>query len=131
MAADQERERATVKTYVSPAMKDEWVEHADELDMSQSEFVKAMVQAGRRKIDPGHEEAGSSAAADDTPGGSGSKELVLGLLDAESYLSWDELVERLTDDIEDRLDDALEELQAENRVVYSGRNGGYTLTEDA
>ena len=35
----------------------------------------------------------------------------------------------LTDDIEDRLESTLQELQSKGRVVYSGRHGGYTLAE--
>ena len=53
------------------------------------------------------------------------REAVLDALDDGPY-SWDELVERMTDDIEAQLDAALDGLQESNQVRYSGRKGGYT-----
>jgi len=50
------------------------------------------------------------------------------LLSTDTY-SWDELLEAVSDDIESRLDEALEELQANNRIRYSGRHGGYTVVD--
>jgi hypothetical protein len=122
MAGDDER--AVVKTYVPRYQKEAWVEHAEELDMSQSEFVRTMVQAGRSDLalDPPEQES-----PDATPGGDGLEDRVLALLREADYLAWDELLARLTGDIEDRLDDALADLQAENLVQYSGRRGGYTV----
>ena len=51
MAADGE-ERTSVRTYVPEYQKEAWAAHADELDMSQSEFVRTMVQAGRSGFEP-------------------------------------------------------------------------------
>ncbi|WP_458209015.1 DUF5805 domain-containing protein [Haladaptatus sp. NG-SE-30] len=122
--ADDGTERAVVKTYIPEYQKDEWQAHADELDMSQSEFLRAMVQAGRRgfeidRVQPPEE--GSNPRGDDL------ETRLLDLLDSEDHLSWDELVERLAGDFEDRLDEALGTLQENNRVQYSGRHGGYAL----
>jgi hypothetical protein len=36
----------------------------------------------------------------------------------------------LTDDIEDRLDEVLDDLQEENRIKHSGRHGGYRVVDD-
>jgi hypothetical protein len=107
--------------------------------MSQSEFVKTMVQAGRRgfgvreasETETGEGSIEKSVEAgfpDSDPGGSDLEERVLAILD-EGSRSWEELVDRMTGDLEERLDAALEELQRENRVRYSGREGGYTRTE--
>jgi hypothetical protein len=63
------------------------------------------------------------------PGGQDLEEHVLDVLGSEGALAWDDLLETLTEDIEDRLDEALDELQSDNRVKYSGREGGYTLAE--
>jgi len=41
-------DRRSVKTYVPEDQKAIWQDHADDLGMSQSEFVRTMVQAGRR-----------------------------------------------------------------------------------
>ena len=127
MSADGvDTERATVKTYVPVYQKAEWQAHADDLDMTQSEFVRTMVQAGRRQFDLDPVEAEDSGP---DPGGQGLEEHVLDVLGSEGALAWDDLLETLTEDIEDRLDEALDELQSDNRVKYSGREGGYTLAE--
>lgn len=126
MADSQDTSRTAVKTYVPAYQKAEWQDHADDLDMSQSEFLRTMVQAGRRGFQGGTEEPGSPDA---DPGGNGLETRLLELLSADTY-TWDELLEAVSDDIESRLDETLEELQAENRVRYSGRHGGYTIVGD-
>jgi|AntDeeMinimDraft_4_1070355.scaffolds.fasta_scaffold00474_18 hypothetical protein len=125
MSDSADTSKTAVKTYVPAYQKAEWESHADELDMSQSEFVRTMVQAGRRGFESGSAEPDSS---DPDPGGSGLETQVLELLSTDTY-SWDELLEAVADDIESRLDETLEELQSENRVRYSGRHGGYTTTD--
>lgn len=123
MTASTDTDRKVVKTYIPAYQKEQWREHADELGMNQSEFVKAMVQAGRRGFTlTNPDEPGSG---DETPGGNPFEDRVLGVL-GEEYCSWDELVEQLAGDIEDQLESTLQHLQRENRVHYSGRHGGYT-----
>ncbi|TYL37105.1 hypothetical protein CV102_19000 [Natronococcus pandeyae] len=126
MADSADTSRTAVKTYVPAYQKDEWQSHADDLEMSQSEFVRTMVQAGRRGFETDHEEPGSPDA---NPGGNALETQVLNLLSSDTY-SWEELLEAVSGDIESRLDDTLEELQADNRIRYSGRHGGYTTLED-
>ena len=132
--------RTTVRTYVPAYQREEWDDHADELDMSRSEFVRTMVQAGRRGFldeadpDPPDSEGGTDdpvqgGSPDANPGGSPLEEQVLAVLSESEYLSWDELLAALTDDLEAQLESTLQELQAEGRVTYSGRNGGYTTDE--
>ncbi|UPV73778.1 DUF5805 domain-containing protein [Halorussus limi] len=135
MSDDADTDRAVVKTFVPTYQKDEWKRHADDLDMSQSEFVRTMVQAGRRGfgLESGAGESanraeGPSDAPD--PRGDGLETRLLDLLNSDEYLSWDRLVEELAGDFEDRLEETLQELQNENRVQYSGRRGGYTVTND-
>ncbi|WP_101297307.1 DUF5805 domain-containing protein [Halegenticoccus soli] len=126
MADADETELTAVKTYVPTYQKAAWKEHADRLDMSQSEFLRTMVQAGRRgfELDPAE---GRSEHA--TPGGEGLEDRVLAILSERGALSWDELVDALSGDLEDRLDEALSRLQDENRLRYSGRDGGYVRTD--
>jgi hypothetical protein len=132
-------ERVSVQTYVSSNQCELWREEADELDMSQAEYVRSMVQAGRRSFDlntdGGSLNAESSRGAepgspDATPGGDALKERVLEVLREEEFADWDELVAGVTDDIEERLDRALEELQADDRVRHTGHRGGYTVVDD-
>ncbi|WP_276271778.1 DUF5805 domain-containing protein [Haloarcula litorea] len=140
MATDGDAtEQTSVKTYVPAYQKAEWADHADELDMSQSEFVRTMVQAGRSGFEPVDSvtEGGSDQPAEDdepgppdaTPGDDTLKHRIEGVLSDGDPHDWDELVSELTDDIEQRLDDALQELQSSGRVRYSGRHGGYVLDE--
>jgi hypothetical protein len=130
-------DRTAVKTYVPAYQKETWREHADELGMSQSEFVRTMVQAGRKGFDapslaPEADSTEDGATDTDADGGedaSAFESRVVDALDAEAHREWDALVAELSADLEDRLETALESLQAENRVRYSGRHGGYTLVE--
>lgn len=126
MSESADTSRTTVKTYVPAYQKAEWQSHADELGMSQSEFVRTMVQAGRRGFESRPEEPTSPGS---NPGGNALETRVLELLETDTY-SWDELLAAVSDDVESRLDDALEGLQARNRIRYSGRHGGYTLVNE-
>jgi hypothetical protein len=137
MSSDSER--TTVRTYIPAYQKEQWQAHAEELDMSQSEFVRSMVQAGRSGFEPAASEAGESGAPesdreephspDATPRGNGLKDRVREILADGDYYEWDDLLAELTDDIEERLEDALGELQTNNEVRYSGRHGGYVRDE--
>ena len=137
MATDggADADRARVQTYVPAYQKEAWAADADEFDMSLSEFVRSMVQAGRRGFstdppendDPSLEDSAATPSSDRDPGGTPLEDRVVAILSEDACHDWDELVEELTDDVEDRLEDALQQLQADDRVRYSGRNGGYTL----
>lgn len=117
--------KVAVKTYVPAYQKEQWADHAEELDMSQTEFVRTMVQAGRKGFEPEREEPGSGGT---NPRGDGLETRVLELL-SEEPRSWEELLEAASGEIEERLDETLEDLQARDRVRYSGRHGGYTVVE--
>ncbi|XVH31253.1 DUF5805 domain-containing protein [Haloferacaceae archaeon DSL9] len=130
MDTDTDTSRKSVKTYVPAYQKAIWEEHADELGMSQSEFVRTMVQAGRRGFE-GAPGATETSSPETTTGGDDELEAaVRSVLASREYLSWDELVEAVAGDLESSLEALLDELQADNVVRYSGRRGGYTLAED-
>lgn len=132
---DPETERTTVATYIPAYQKSEWTEHADQLGMTRSEFVRTMVQAGRREFGvpaARRTDDGSTHAEDSQSAGSdadGFECRVREALSTDGYLSWDELVASLTDDIEARLDGTLQDLQSADVVTYSGQHGGYTLMD--
>ena len=132
MAEEGSTTKTAVKTYVPTYQKATWQEHAAELDMSQSEFVRTMVQAGRRHYTAG-ESPRTADTTDSPPEESGEsddlQQRIETLLAQNGPLAWDELLAELTDDIETRLDDSLDALQASNTVTYSGRDGGYTLRD--
>lgn len=131
--------RTSVRTYVPAYQKARWQSHAEKLDMSQSEFVRTMVQAGRSGFEPDEAEPSSETGIDGDPENTHSpganprgkelEERVAEILADGSHYDWDELLAALTDDIEKRLDDTLQELQSAGRVRYSGRHGGYVLDE--
>lgn len=128
MPADEafDASKVAVKTYVPAYQKEEWTDHADQLGMSQSEFVRTMVQAGRRQFDVS-EDPGSDGS---NPGGNGLEDRVLDVLETDEPLSFDDLVGALTDDVELRLEEAVGALQDANRIHHSPREG-YALTEGA
>lgn len=138
---DVDTTRTAVKTYIPTYQRDTWDEDADEMDMSRSEFVRSMVQAGRRGFElDGNEESPREDRDSDTEGSESpesSQEAVehpfetriLSALSRAEYLSWEELVEAVTTDIEEQLETTLQELQADNVVRYSGPNGGYTIDQ--
>ena len=122
-------ERVAVKTYVPAYQRETWRDHAEDLGMSLSEFVRTMTQAGRR----GFVEVGTTNAveADDpasNPGSDGLEELILDAV-GDGAASWEELVDAATGDVEDRLDDSLSGLQDEGALRYSGREGGYVRND--
>ena len=142
--SDVNTSRVSVRTYVPAYQRSEWDDHAEELDMSRSEFVRTMVQAGRRGFghtdsaatapettssDSPSQEPRSSPSSDADPQGLDVEDRVVDVLRSTEYLSWDELLDAVTDDIEAELEAALQELQSSGRVTYSGRNGGYTIDE--
>lgn len=128
MSNGTDKEQRVVKTYVSAYQKERWREHADELEMSQSEFIRTMTQAGRRGFDFGSNDTRRMDSEDETPGVDDLEDRVLNILD-NGYCSWDKLVESLTEDLEDRLEVTLQRLQRKNRIQYSGRHGGYTVED--
>jgi len=142
-AEERDTSQAPVKTYVPAYQRDEWDEHADELDMSRSEFVRTMVQAGRRGFTPGGDgpETPSQGSPETTPDTGSTSErsrkpspaadvedVVLDAI-ADDCLSWDELRAELTADIERQLEEAIDQLQAEGLIKHSPRQGGYVLVE--
>jgi len=130
---DQDTEPTAVKTYVPAYQRDIWDEDADELDMSRSEFIRTMVQAGRRGFDPRGEtpETGEESNPKESQNSSTGDRMASQVIKhlADGPLSWEELFSAVTDDVETKLEGTLRELQEENRVQYSGPDGGYVLVE--
>ena len=97
-------DRQSVKTYVPTEQKDVWRDHADELDMSLSEFVRTMVQAGRRGFAPDDSPPREEPASE--PSDPGGHDLESGVREAlaSGPRSWDELVDAVVGDVEDELE---------------------------
>lgn len=136
---DDTAERAVVTTYVPQYQKQQWKNHAEDLDMSQSEFVKAMVQAGRRGFG-GDGQSADPTTPSSTPEPQGSdgedgvnddlERTVLSALEENPYMTWEEIVESVIDDVETDLEETITALQERNKITHSPRRGGYVLMED-
>lgn len=143
-------ERAVVTTYVPAYQKDAWADHAENLGMSQSEFVRSMVQAGRRGFGANTVEPGGETGDEDVKPGepsfdakksgkkkrsSGSnprgniRKTVLQTLEDQGPLSWEELVEEVIGDLEDELEVAVMNLLDSNQITNHPRSGKYEIKE--
>jgi hypothetical protein len=131
--AEVDTSQTVVQTYVPAYQRQEWDEHAEELGMSRSEFVRTMVQAGRRGFgaDPGQ---GSESSGETGNGSIQTEEdlrtRVLESIEQEGCLGWEELLAEVTGDVESRLERTLDELQNDGQIRHSGRQGGYVLDTD-
>jgi hypothetical protein len=121
---DVDTSRTSVRTYVPAYQKTEWERHADRMDMSLSEFVRSMVQAGRRGFDGGTSGEGPHESDENDSGELESQ--VVAELQKRGCCSWDDLVTAVTDDIESELERTLQESP---RIQHSPRRGGYVLED--
>lgn len=122
-------DRVAVKTYVPAYQRETWRDHADDLGMSLSEFLRTMTQAGRRGfVAAGSEKPAETDDHPSNPRGDGLEDLILDAV-GDGAASWEELVDAATGDVEDRLDDALSRLQDNGVLRYSGREGGYVRSD--
>lgn len=62
MASNSSDDTQPAMTYPNEDQYDQWKNHAEEMDMSISEFMKNMVEAGRKKFDGSGIEPDESAA---------------------------------------------------------------------
>ena len=126
-------ERVSVQTYVPADQREMWRQEAADMDMSQAEYVRSMVQAGRRGFDlvgDGERKAEDRSSSDVHPGDSALKDRILEVLRNAEVADWDDVRDGVTDDIDERIDGALSALQAEDVIRYSGRRDGYVVVED-
>jgi hypothetical protein len=96
--------------------------------MSRSEFVRTMVQAGRRGFGA---EMTDQPAGDDPEKSVGAdlETQVESVLAERQPLSWEELLGAIAGDIERQVETAVEELQDAGQVRYSGPKDGYILED--
>lgn len=125
--SEETTDRVGITTYIPAYQKSEWEAHAAELNMSQSEFVRTMVQAGRRGFNKTDRDSTSSSGSNP---GVNIEETVLQALESESSLSWDELVEQVVGDLESRLEEAIIDLQENGHITHHPRDGTYSLQKD-
>lgn len=112
--------RVVVKTYVPHGQKRIWEDHADELEMTMSEFVRTMVQSGRAPFT-----VDDSRSSDGNPRSDDLQTAILDVLE-NGPATFDELSADIIGNREEELDRTL---QAMDQVTISGRTGQYSLTE--
>ncbi|WP_424018857.1 DUF5805 domain-containing protein [Halorientalis pallida] len=122
---DVDTSRTSVRTYVPAYQKEEWSRQADRMDMSLSEFVRSMVQAGRRGFEGGIDGAASTNPSAEND--QGLEAQIVAELRERGCCSWDDLVTAVTDDIESELERTLQESP---RIQHSPRQGGYVLEDE-
>ena len=118
---DGDTERKAMRTYVPAYQKQEWVKHAQELNMSHSEYIRCMVQAGRKGFVAKDEEA---VTKDATPRGKAIDEHLLEVLKSGPK-SWNELSTVILDETERVLNSFQEE-----SIVSQSRDGIWAITDD-
>lgn len=131
---DRDTESVAVKSYVPAYQKELWKEDAEEMDMSLSEFVRCMVQAGRRGFDTATvgQEATTETASEDRLVGldeEALRERIHAMLARVDHLTYEEIVLLVTGDLEREVADALMALQSENEAVHT-REGYHLAGED-
>ena len=135
-------ERTVVTTYVPSYQKSQWETHADGLDMSLSEFVRSMVQAGRRGFDPesnGHmvgentgiqtsdvEETGSTDATPRVD----TRKLVIQTLEEDGPLTGEEIVDGVLDEWRSDIAETLETLQNQGVIQRPALGNEFELVEE-
>jgi predicted Rossmann fold nucleotide-binding protein DprA/Smf involved in DNA uptake len=119
MATDDARR--AVQTYVPASQRERWLAEADDLDMSQAEYVRSMVQAGRRNL--GIDERERTEDPDANPRGNDVKDRVLSALSRENPVAFDRIVAQVTGDIEGEVQAALSRLDQDDRVRHRPGEG--------
>jgi hypothetical protein len=117
------------KTRTSLEIRSEWVEEADEMDVSNAEYIRRMVRAGRRQWGHDHIEEPEQNGLRHTDSGSTKVEKALQAallrnLSIENGVQEDELAELLFDDLLDDLKGQLQELKDDGQATYNPGDGG-------
>ena len=129
---EKDTETVRVQSYIPAYQKEIWDDHADTLGMTQSEFIRSMVQAGRRGFLTGPDVAGGHAPGEGDAGDPDLPEIVrdrvLITLRTLDHVTHEELAEIVTTDVEQALDAVLDDLQDESAIRH--QRDGYTLVDD-
>jgi hypothetical protein len=140
--------RQTATAYPQTETYAEWSDHADELDMSVSRYILAMVEVGRKEIDLSIDHDDETVELrtqrndlkrelDDARRRieylekrlyRGERGAILDVLEEEQTVPFGVIVQRIIDDAPTRVARALDEMDGDEIVVEDGE---YRLTEGA
>lgn len=114
-------------------MPPEWVEDANEMDVSRAEYLRRMVRAGRRQWgydhtrepENPHVQLQEPGTQDTVNVRSMLKHTILRNLSTTDGIDEAELIDLVTGDLEEITDEVLDELKEEGEADYSSRKGGW------
>jgi hypothetical protein len=86
-----------------------------------AEYIRAMVAAGQKEF--------STVAPFEDSNGESMQQQIKQELDTDSYTTWEELIEGLTENIEVEVEDSLTQMEETGAVEHSPRKGGWKLNE--
>lgn len=112
--------KKVVKTQIPAYQKQDWKDHAQELDMTLSEYLRCMVQRGRTAYAMDNLE---DASKDTNPRGNNAKDRLLDILQVDTPVRFEQIIESYATNIEIEVEDALIELADEERIHQTPRGG--------
>lgn len=113
--------RKRVRTSAPEDQIEIWEKEADEMNVTRAEYMRTMIQAGRRNF--GLAEPQDTAESD----GIDVEERVIEALEQHGELSWDELLEIAVGDVEEEVESTINTLEENDRVQVSLRNNSVSL----
>lgn len=112
--------RKRIRTSAPEEQIDQWEKEADEMNVTRAEYMRLMIQAGRRQFpvcDTGNDQSD----------GINVENRVLDALEEHGELTWEELIETAIGDVEDKVESTIEELDAQGKVSISLRDNTVSL----
>jgi hypothetical protein len=104
-----------------------WEHQAEQAKLSVSEYVVRMTEAGRMSVQmqpAGGDESGAAMSVEQLT------DEIVDELRHENAVAWEQLVDAISRNLEERMEEALGRLQEDDVVRYSGLEGGYHLVEE-
>ncbi len=116
MSSDSEK--VNIGFEVPKRERAQWQDHADELNMSYSEYYRSMIRAGQREFGLADETPTDDTQNDDL------EARIRDQLSPDQPVQFDDLVDAIVGDLEDEIEDVLMNL---DEATYRPRSGGYVL----
>lgn len=142
------RKSIPVTVYVPEGTRDRWKDAAENMEMSQSEFVAAMTEAGQKKFDTKIEpdetddeirearnyferelknERREKEQLEEQLHG-GEQQAITNFIESNPGASYQDIVKYVTDTAPSRVSNHLEEMNGQS--IWSGGDGYYTFNND-
>lgn len=112
--------RKRIRTSAPEEQIEIWEAEAEEMNVTRAEYMRLMMQAGRRNFGLAEPETSDSD-------GINIEERVIETLQEHGEMSWDELVEKAVGDVEEEVEKVIEKLDEKGRVSTSVRNSTVEL----